>query len=238
MEYSKSKKYQWSFIQQNIMGPNPMKALEELLEKHPLLPDETILDLGCGHGVTSIFAAKEYDSRVFAADLWVSPTQNKKLFDKMGISSRQIIPVKAEAHALPFADEFFDSVISVDAYHYFGLDPEYLNKHLLPLVKHGGYIFIAVPGLKKDIHEKIPQEMLVSWDMADIQTWHDLPYWRCILESSSGIEIVELYEMDCFKECWNDWLLCDNVYACNDRKSIEAGAGKYMNFIAIILRRK
>ncbi len=37
---------------------------------------------------------------------------------------------------------------------------------------------------------------------------------------------------------WNDWLASDNPYAVGDRKTMEAGGGKYMNFIAIILRRK
>jgi len=40
------------------------------------------------------------------------------------------------------------------------------------------------------------------------------------------------------KECRNDWLESDNEYAVNDRKSREAGAGKYLNFIAIVPRRK
>jgi hypothetical protein len=44
--------------------------------------------------------------------------------------------------------------------------------------------------------------------------------------------------MESFDECWNDWLVCDNEYAVNDRKAMNAGAGKYMNFIAMILRRK
>ena len=41
-----------------------------------------------------------------------------------------------------------------------------------------------------------------------------------------------------FDECWNDWLACDNEYAVDDRKAMNAGAGKYMNFIAMIIRRK
>ena len=39
-------------------------------------------------------------------------------------------------------------------------------------------------------------------------------------------------------ELWNDWLACDNEYAIGDRAAMEAGSGKYMNFIAIIARKK
>lgn len=238
MKYIKSSKYDKNFMKNNIMGPNPAKLLEELLLLHPLLPTDTVLDLGCGRGVTSIFAAKEYSARIFAADLWISPTENKKLFDEMGLTSQQIIPIKVEAHDLPFAEEFFDKVICVDSYHYFGLDKDYLGKHLLPLIKHGGYLFIAVPGLKKDIHNNIPEEMLQSWSAEDIQTLHDIEYWRQIITATENVEIVSFEEMESFDECWDDWLESDNEYAVNDRKAMNAGAGKYMNFIAMILRRK
>ena len=37
---------------------------------------------------------------------------------------------------------------------------------------------------------------------------------------------------------WADWLACDNSYAVGDRRAMEAGAGKYMNFISVVCRRK
>lgn len=37
---------------------------------------------------------------------------------------------------------------------------------------------------------------------------------------------------------WTDWLKQDNEYAIGDRKSMEAGGGKYLNFIKIVLRKK
>ncbi len=238
MKYSKSEKYDPQFFKDNIMGPNPAKLLEELLTLHPIKPSETVLDLGCGRGVTSIFLAREYGVRVFAADLWISPTDNKKRFDEMGLTPQQIIPIRAEAHDLPFAEEYFDTVTCVDAYNFFGLDKDYLGKHLLPLIKHGGWLLIAVPGLKKDVHDNIPAEMLLSWKPEDIGTLHDAVYWRGILEATADAEIVSVQEMESFEECWNEWLESDNEYAVNDRKAMHAGAGKYMNFVAMIIRRK
>ena len=40
------------------------------------------------------------------------------------------------------------------------------------------------------------------------------------------------------EEVWADWLALENEYAVGDRKSMEAGGGKYLNFIAIVLRKK
>lgn len=126
----------------------------------------------------------------------------------------------------------------VDSYHYFGTDKAYFGEHLLPLVKKGGWILIAVPGLKQDIHSHIPEEMLYSWSPEDIETLHDASYWRSVISETQGIEIVHLDEMESFDECWNDWLACDNRYARGDHAAMSAGAGQYMNFVSIILRRK
>lgn len=238
MKYIKCMNYSEDFIRENIMGPNAIKLLEELLTLQPLPARATVLDLGCGRGLTSLFLAKEYDLRVFAADLWIDPTENKQRFDAMGLSSEQIIPLRAEAHELPFAQEFFDAVVSVDSYHYFGLDKTYLGKHLLPLVRHGGYILIVVPGMKRDVHDDIPPEMLLSWSAEDLDTIHDAAYWRNILSAEENAELLRIKEMDGYEECWNDWLLTDNEYAVGDRKAMQAGAGKYMNMLAIVLKRK
>ena len=238
MRYPISETYDKDYLKENIMGPNPIKLLEELLGIACPKKGATVLDLGCGRGVTSIFMAKEYGFRVFATDLWISATDNRKRFDAMGLTAQQIIPIHAEAHDLPYAEEFFDAVVSVDSYHYFGLDEEYLGKHLLPLLKPGGMLLIAVPGFKKNIHDSLPPELLLSWSPEDLTTIQDAARWRQILEATKGLEGITVQEMEGFAECWDDWLACDNPYAVGDRKSMGAGAGKYMNLIAMLARRK
>ncbi|WP_233182745.1 methyltransferase domain-containing protein [Paenibacillus sonchi] len=81
----------------------------------------------------------------------------------MGLTLEQITPVKADATALPFERESFDVVVSTDSYNYWDRDPEYLDAKLLPFVKRGGYIYACVPGLKKDCHDHLPKELLLSW---------------------------------------------------------------------------
>ena len=238
MKYNKAEKYDFSFIKDLIMGPNPIKLEEELLLNHEIPQGATVMDLGCGRGLTSVFLVKEYGFRVFATDLWISATENKQFFDRMGLSTEQIIPIHADAVDLPYAEEFFDAVVSVDSYNYFGRDPDYLGTHLLPLVKHGGCIYICIPGMKKDCHDKLPPELLLSWTSDELDYIHDADYWRNIIRQTEGAEILSIYEMESNEECWKEWLATDNEYAVADRKSMEGGAGKYMNFIAIVLRRK
>ena len=58
------------------------------------------------------------------------------------------------------------------------------------------------------------------------------------MNKCNGAEIISVSEMESNDEVWTDWIMQENEYAVGDRKSINAGAGKYLNFIAIVLRKK
>ena len=49
---------------------------------------------------------------------------------------------------------------------------------------------------------------------------------------------MEVSQMESNEEVWADWLRQENAYAIGDRRAIEAGGGKYLNFIKIVLRKK
>ena len=238
MKYIRSEAYATPELMAKIMGPNPIKLEEELLQDHRIPAGAVVCDLGSGQGLTSVFLAKEYGFTVYAADLWSDPEENRRFFREMGLDDRQIIPVHADATALPFEKEFFDAVISTDSYNYFGRDPEYLDQKLLPFVKKGGYLYIAIPGMKRDCHEDLPPELLLSWTPEQLAYMHDVPYWRNMVEQSRDAEVIEVGEMESNDEVWSDWLKQENEYAVGDRKAMEAGGGKYLNFIRIVLRKK
>lgn len=238
MKYIKSKKYETPELMGKIMGPNPIKLEEELMRDN-LIPDGAlVMDLGSGTGLTSVFLAKEYDFTVYAADLWSDPEENRRFFDEQGVPRERLIPVKADATKLPFEAGFFDAVVSVDSYNYFGRDTEYLDKCLLPCVKPLGYIYIAIPGMKKDLHDDMPPELLLSWTPEQMEYMRDVEYWKATVSACKGADVISVREMEGNEELWNDWLKQDNEYAVNDRKSMQAGGGKYLNFIAIVLRKK
>lgn len=238
MNYPLSEKYNTPELMAKIMGPNPLKLEEELLMGHHIPAGSTVCDLGSGQGLTSVFLAKEYGFTVYAADLWSEPNENRRFFQEMGLSEQQIIPVKADATDLPFEKEYFDAVISTDSYNYFGRDPEYLDQKLLPFLRKGGWVYIAVPGMKKDCHDHLPPELLLSWTPEQMDYMHDVDYWLHIVRQSRLAEVVCVEQMISNEEVWADWLRQENEYAIGDRKSMEAGAGNYLNFIKIILRKK
>lgn len=221
-----------------IMGPNPIKLTEELLWESRIPKGAAVCDLGSGQGLTSVFMAKEYGYKVYAADLWSDPEENRRFFREMGLTDEQIVPVKADAAALPFAADFFDAVVTTDSYNYFGRDPEYLDTKLLPFVKPGGYIYIAIPGMKQDCHDRLPAELLLSWTPEQLDYLHDVAYWTAMVRQCRGAEVIAVEEMESNDEVWADWLKQENEYAVGDRKAMEAGGGKYLNFIQIVLQKR
>ena len=238
MKYIKSEKYNTPALLEKIMGPNPIKLEEELLIDNFIPKNAVVCDLGSGQGLTSIFLTKEYGFTVYAADLWSDPDENRKFFDSMGIDKDNLIPVKADATDLPFEKEFFDAVVSTDSYNYFGRDENFLDDKLLPFVKSGGYIYIAIPGMKKDCHDALPPELLLSWTPEQLDYMHDVEYWSDMVSKCKGADVISVNEMESNDEVWADWIAQENEYAIGDRKAMEAGGGKYLNFIKIILKKK
>ena len=219
------------------MGPNPLKLCEELLGLADIPAGSVVLDLGSGAGLTSALMARACGLTVYAADLWSDPSDNMRFFEECGLTNRQAIPLKADATALPFAQGFFDAVISVDSYNYFGRDPAYLGACLLPLVKRGGLLLFSIPGMVRDCHDDLPACLLASWTPEQLDYMHDMAWWRAMIAQTEGVEIVDMHEMSCTREAWADWIACDNEYARGDRAAVEAGALEFLNTIAVTLRR-
>ena len=238
MNFPKANSFPTSVMRERSMGPNPLKLCEELLAYADIPAGSVVLDLGSGAGLTSALMARECGFTVYAADLWSDPSDNMRFFEEMGLTNRQAVPLKADATALPFAHGFFDAVVSVDSYNYFGRDPLYLGEHLLPLVRRGGELLFAIPGMARDRHDDLPACLLASWTPEQLDYMHDMSWWRANIEQTEGVEILDMREMACTREAWADWLECDNEYAVGDRAAVEAGALINLNTIAVRLRRR
>ena len=96
-------KYRKHMTAEMLMGPNSLRILEELLIKHSLTSsaNASVLDLGCGKGLTSLAIANETGAKVYAKDLWISAEDNAKRFSEWGVG-KQIIPVHEDANELHF----------------------------------------------------------------------------------------------------------------------------------------
>lgn len=238
MEYIKSKKYDTPYYMSKIMGPNPIKLAEELLDGNLIPQGGVVCDLGSGQGLTSVFIAKEYGLLRVRNGFVERSRRKSTLFRRSRRSARSTAPRKSRRNFSAFDKGFFDAVVSLDSYNYFGRDENYLDDCLLPYVKKNGFVYIAVAGMKKDCHDNLPKELLLSWTSEQLEYMHDVDYWTSIVSKCKGADIVSIKEMESNDEVWEDWLRQDNPYAINDRKSMQAGAGKYLNFISIVLKKK
>lgn len=177
MNFSKSNTFSNAVVASKIMGPNPLKLCEELLHDANIPAGSTVCDLGSGSGITSVMLAREYGLDTYAVDLWSDPDENREFFRQMGVADETIHPVKADASkGLPFPAGFFDCVVSVDSYNYYGRDSEYLGAKLLPYVRRGGMLYLAIPGMVHDCHDDLPECLLASWTPEQLEYMHDMEW--------------------------------------------------------------
>lgn len=224
--------YAPQFLLDTMMGPNAMRITEEMTSFLSITPNMRILDLGCGMGLSSILLAKKYDATVFAADLWITPTENATRFSCLGLGEKIILLSVDATKELPFAHEYFDMIISVDSYHYFG-DKESTLPMLLPYLKTGGSFAVAIPGLKEDFPDGVvPQELKPFWQPE--MDFHSCMWWESLWQQEPGIKTILCREMDCCRQAWDDWLQSPNPYAQGDIPMMEVEGGKYFNLVQIV----
>jgi cyclopropane fatty-acyl-phospholipid synthase-like methyltransferase len=172
--------------------------------KMDLKPGMRILDLGAGCCTSSIFLARHYPGQVVAADWWINPSDNWPRIQAAGQADR-ILPIRLEAHTIPFAEGYFDVVFCMNAYFYFGTDDLYLP-YLAKFVRPGGQICIASPCYSHEMTPDTPKELQEEGSLA----WHSPGWWRHHFEMSSVVDVLYCEEHPKGLEFWQDevrWLL-------------------------------
>ena len=238
-EFPLSAKYDMHWVHKNEMGPNVLWITEALCQVMHLKPGMRVLDMGCGTAMSSIFLAKEFDVQVWAADLWISATENFERICEAGLEGR-VFPVDAEARALPFDDDFFDAIVSLDSYHYFGTDVHYLEFHILKLLKRGGQIGIVSPASPEEIPLPLPEHLGDEWYWVNsVDWWHH--HWKRYPE----LEVERAELLPGGWELWVRWHEFLNLYGSRNRPgeageldTLLADGGKYLGFVRMIARRK
>ncbi len=238
-ENNRCEKYRSFFTKEYLMGPNSLRLLDEILAKYPLKEGSRVMDLGCGMGITSMFLAKEANVNVFATDLWIPATQNAENFKKWNVEDR-IIPIHADANDLPYAHEYFDAIVSIDAFHYFAAKKGVFEENILPFLKKDGVLVVAMPGLKEELNEEQTEAML-DWfegNKDDLDTFHSRKWWLDLFADNDEYEVVLDLDLDCFNEAWQDWFESGHKYGIKDKKYFDRGLGEYLSFVGLVIRRK
>ncbi len=218
-------------------GANSVWLMEWLTSVLELKSGMHVLDLGCGRAASSIFLTREHDVTVWATDLWFSPSENLQRIRDADFA-RNIFPIHADARALPFADEFFDAIVSIDAFPYFGTDDHYLT-YLARFVKPGGIIAISLAGFINELVDDVPAH-LKEWLHAEPSLWsmHSPAWWRRHWERT-GIVTVEV--ADSMPNGWRHWLEWHRTIAPENRleiETLEADGGRHLGYNRVVGRRR
>lgn len=237
-EFPRSTSYDPVWMLENLMGPNAVWLAEALSQVLDLPASMRVLDLGCGKATSSIFLAREFGLQVWAVDLWMSASDN---WQRIGAADlqRQVFPLQAEAHALPFAHDFFDALLSFDAYHYFGTGDLYLG-YISQFVRPGGAIAIVDPGLLHELHGQLPAHLTSYWQW-DWWSFHSPDWWR---EHWAKTGLVEVERADSIPEGWKHWLkwleVClDGGFpsAPDEIEMLQTDAGRTFGFTRVIAKK-
>jgi cyclopropane fatty-acyl-phospholipid synthase-like methyltransferase len=217
-------------------GANCLWLTEWLTEALELRHGMRILDLGCGRAMSSIFLAREFGVQVWAADLWFSPSENHQRIRDAGVDDR-VFPLHADAHTLPFATEFFDAIVSIDSFFYYGTDDLYLND-LARFVKPGGRIGIAQAGLTQEIDGDIPEHLRAWWSHDRPWFFHSAAWWRRHWGRTGVVDIEVADSLEDGWQCWSDWLR--NIAPDNTLEiaAVEADHGRVLTYVRTIGRRR
>ncbi len=216
-------------------GANALWLTEWLAETIKLQPGMRVLDLGCGRASSSIFLRREFGVGVWATDLWISASENVQRIRDAGVEDG-VFPLHCDARSLPFPAEFFDVIICIDSFPYFGTDDLYLN-YVAHFVKAGGRIGIAGVGLAQEIKGPVPEHLRGFWTQ-DLWCLHSAEWWRRHWERTG---IMEIEVADTMPDGWRFWL--DWQYAvapgnAPEIKAVETDAGQFLGYVRLVGRRR
>jgi cyclopropane fatty-acyl-phospholipid synthase-like methyltransferase len=242
-----SENYDPVWVLENEMGPSSLWLTEWLSEEMTFEPGMRVLDMGCGKAMSSIFLAKEFGVRVWANDLWIPATDNWQRIRAAGVEDK-VCPIHAEAHDLPYAEQFFDAMVCLDAYNYFGTDDMYLN-YFTKFLQPGGQLGIVVPALMREFKDGPPEHFTREqsngkrwWEPAECFSIRTCAWWE---KHWKQTELVDIEVADTLYEGWRDWLQFEeakNAAGANrwpeEAEVLRADEGRYLGFARLVARKR
>jgi SAM-dependent methyltransferase len=188
--FPRTARYDRDWVRRNSLGENPLAQTEALCRAMPIGPDSRVLDLGCGRAASSIFLAREFQAQVWAVDKDVSPTDNFERIRSAGCENL-VFPIRSDARDLPFPRNFFDAVVAIDSYYYFGTDERYLP-YLLRFVRERGFVGIADIALAREIPGAADApDFLRATFAAHWSFVHSLEWWRHEWERTGLVDVID-----------------------------------------------
>jgi SAM-dependent methyltransferase len=216
-------------------GANALWLTEWLAEALDLQPGMRVLDLGCGMAMSSIFLHREFGVQVWATDLWFDATNNLQRVRDAGVGDG-VFPIHADARSLPFAASFFDAVVSIDSFVYYGTDDLYLN-YLARFLRPGGVLGIAGAGVMQEFDGSVPDHLRMWWEPS-MDSLHSAGWWRRHWERTGILEVHVADTLANGWELWRDWQKVVSPDNTPEIQAIEADRGRNLGYVRAVGRRR
>lgn len=177
-------------------------ATDEIADLCHIDQDKTVLEVGCGTGVTACHLARRYGCQLIGVDLsdkMVEWSQKRALRKSL---EHKVQFRTADAQDLPFEDNAFDAVIceSVTA---FPADKQKAVNEYVRVTKPGGYVGMNEGTWMK---EAPPEELVIYIDRTMAKAKFLTPDgWKLLLVNAGLVEInVRSYKVNPFSQRLNE----------------------------------
>jgi cyclopropane fatty-acyl-phospholipid synthase-like methyltransferase len=190
-------------VLESLAGPNVLWVAEALAERMELTRGSRVLELGCGNGSGAVFLAREFGVQVWALDTTYKPDEIAARAEAAGCGD-SVYPLKINARSLPFPHDWFDSIVALDSFHYFGTDVLY-PRSMATYLRPGGSFGAVMPGLRTECEPPELKVELTPTTRMQIETYHDPDWWARHLSRAGALEIQVA---DIVKDGWRgcaDW---------------------------------
>jgi len=115
-------------------------------------PDDSILDAGCGTGQNLVNMTRQVTNRAYGFDL---AAEAAPFWSRRGLQT----VCRASVNDIPFADDTFNAVISVDVLECDAVDETRAYHEMWRVLKKGGHLILLVPAydwlMTKDHHRAV-----------------------------------------------------------------------------------
>ena len=190
-------------------GANALWLTEWLAEAVPLAAGDRVLDLGCGRAASSVFLRRVRDASV----------------------GDGVYPMRLDARELPFGDGFFDAVVAIDSFVYFGTDDLYLPE-VARLVRPGGWLGIAGAGFLAEIDGPVPEHLRDWWEPA-LWCLHSPGWWRRHWDRTGLVRVETADAMDGGWERWLEWQRFASPDNAVEIAALEADGGRTLGYVRV-----
>jgi len=236
--FPRSSAYHAEWIMASVSGgANSLWLCEWLAGAMDLRPKMRVLDLGCGRGASSIFLRREFGVQVWATDLWNNVSERFQRVRDAAVEDG-VFPIHADARSLPFAAEFFDAIVCIDAFPYCGGTDDLYLHYLARFVKPGGLVGIAGAGVMRDIGGDVPEHLRAWWTRDQGWCLHSPAWWRRHWEQSG---IMDIEVADTMPDGWQRWLDWHRAVApgnLEEIQTLETDRGTNLGYVRMVGRRR